>query len=614
MIIHPKNQWLKPLIQEENDNTKPLLLFVATNIDAITSSEMIIRLLKYYQRTFELIPVASNEYLKERLIEFEEVHPDISAILFINCGAQIPLDLLAPNLVQDFPCFVIDSQRPILLENVESHHVNLVSINETQEQFTPYIKLYKERSTDASQDRVFGHIDPIGHFAEEEDDELDNHADFLGEDSDDEDALEGFIVQDGDIMEDVPEQDLEEEADVEEDPLTTYFEEAYFYDPSSFILFETIRQMGTFDFKNNLLWCAILGLTEQLVLGRIEDKRYLSCVSQLKNFVHLWNDQKRPQYNVYYDDVGAITMYHTEDERIVYKPEEFRFDLYRHQSFYGAMLNSSSILKRYPIWNADGLLQFKRQLAKSGVRIQDMEQPWPTMRRDARKKLKTNLLHKLRSSFQGIHVSTFVKHYGVDMTVSAIDAVYCMLSLLEETSDESLSPDQLWRQNFSKVRQAVQGHIEGLSSGIHEAVRIQNLIMKQCISIISRHQVKTVGSYNYIALSNTSTDFLKPFILRRLAVTLSRLLIQQHRFRSKKPLVISVADEQSDMRLIIGLSMGLKFNRFHTFFRWAYENVNAKVQHNLFDGSILRITKHQTADFLDALHYRMNVSFREKSS
>lgn len=104
---------------------------------------------------------------------------------------------------------------------------------------------------------------------------------------------------------------------------------------------------------NDLLWLAILALTDQYVSARIDRDDYESYVAMLKDEVARLNPLETSGPN-------------PDNRNIASSDEELRFVLFRHWNLYDSMLHSPYVASRLGVWKEKGRRGLQRLLAKMG--------------------------------------------------------------------------------------------------------------------------------------------------------------------------------------------------------------------------------------------------------
>ncbi|KAJ9104336.1 hypothetical protein QFC19_003977 [Naganishia cerealis] len=187
---------------------------------------------------------------------------------------------------------------------------------------------------------------------------------------------------------------------------------------------------------NDLLWYAILGLTHQYVVSRID------------------RDEYDERHTLYIDEVARLNAPLTTasgllatgdpDNMTISQSEELRFVLFRHWNLYDAMLHSGYVAGRLGVWRDKGRKQLTGLLAKMGYSLRQCQQSYAHM--DIA--LKTTLRDQLEAIAPeyGLVESTypsFMRAFGYRCPqLSAADAVEGLNALLEAATGVKIEVEQ----------------------------------------------------------------------------------------------------------------------------------------------------------------------------
>ena len=93
-----------------------VLILAANDVDSLCASKILQVLLQADGVIYTLIPVSSLQDLTDA---FHKHHSQANSVVTINCGAVTPLqETLSLSDIPLLPIFVIDSHRPLDLDNV----------------------------------------------------------------------------------------------------------------------------------------------------------------------------------------------------------------------------------------------------------------------------------------------------------------------------------------------------------------------------------------------------------------------------------------------------------------------------------------------------------------
>ncbi|WWC73512.1 uncharacterized protein I206_107483 [Kwoniella pini CBS 10737] len=175
---------------------------------------------------------------------------------------------------------------------------------------------------------------------------------------------------------------------------------------------------------NDILWYAILAVTNQYITSRIDRDSYESFQIIFQDEVVRLNHDPAATN-------GGIKIPNP-DDRSIAKSEELRFMLYRHWNLYESMLHSGYVAGRLGIWKEKGRKKLQGLLAKMGFSLQQCQQTWSHMDMDLKRKLPEKL-ESIAPEYGLVELSypSFTRAYGFQLSsLSAADAVEVISSLL----------------------------------------------------------------------------------------------------------------------------------------------------------------------------------------
>jgi cell division control protein 45 len=202
--------------------------------------------------------------------------------------------------------------------------------------------------------------------------------------------------------------------------------------------------------SNEYLWNGILGITDQLIHQRIDRRRYLI------NLTHFRNEVAR--LNLEDDEINSGRGSNaTESHRIVrdlflwlfwhlhrflplipcfqvFVEREYSFMIYRQWNLYESMCHTRHLAVRLTLWSAQGIKKLETWLAKLGLPLEQVKQPWKAMNPEL-KQLLPALLEKKTGELDldSLFYPSFVRKPLFDKEVAASDTVWAVSALLEST-------------------------------------------------------------------------------------------------------------------------------------------------------------------------------------
>jgi cell division control protein 45 len=143
----------------------------------------------------------------------------------------------------------------------------------------------------------------------------------------------------------------------------------------------------------DVIWQAIIGLTDQFQHGRIAENYYDDYCHYVRTELsnHLTTAREKSTYFMTNNEASAtnnangtaiansvISLQGARTNHID-ETSDYRFYLYRHWSLYESMLHSSYIASRFSVWTADGRKQLDELFAKIGVPMSQATQLYQSM-------------------------------------------------------------------------------------------------------------------------------------------------------------------------------------------------------------------------------------------
>uniref|UniRef100_A0A6B2L6I7 Uncharacterized protein n=1 Tax=Arcella intermedia TaxID=1963864 RepID=A0A6B2L6I7_9EUKA len=342
---------------------------------------------------------------------------------------------------------------------------------------------------------------------------------------------------------------------------------------------------------NEMLWCAILGLTAQYLYHMIDHSRYATDYQFLKSEVLF----RVPQ--VYDFDVGHLTpagfkttvlnktgltkegsknvgrnpLGSFEHYRIV-PLYDYRFYMYRHWSIYEAMAKSPYIVSHVSYWR--GRNDLIELLAKIGLRKADGESPYKSIQVESRTNFHDKIpLYHASFGIPQLYFETFCKYQP--MEVNAADVVYCVTSILSKCDPsinqqtfESLAPnqqtpnyDEYYRKkssdqlklNFWEGYDAICDS-ETFKRIIQNALDTEDFIIQQAIDVWQKNKISKTTSLRYCFLEDASPILMNPHslsLLLNILVNMSKTFSKNSK-HTQKPMIMVAHDSHSPAYLVVG--------------------------------------------------------------
>ncbi len=320
-----------------------------------------------------------------------------------------------------------------------------------------------------------------------------------------------------------------------------------------------------------------MGVTFQQVMELVSSDAYESHVG--------WLRERCLQLNkaTIEDEFG------NRDGRIRFEAE-FRFMLTRHWSLFNSMLHSRYMATRLAVWRDKGKRLLETFIVKMGIPLAQCKTDFASMEVSLKDSL-TNRIQRHAKEFRldDIIFPSFVRSFGFVIKLSACDAVYALMALIEApyatmasatvlSSDqmgrgarpqqalptattsgaspngEGNSSEHIWMNNFYCAFDALDyHHIEKLQHGIGLAMRQQQVILHEATTILGHRLLRYGRRFRYVILRH-STDVAwlssHPLSLTKLALFVSDATSASK--RGSSPLVLAAYQSSNDTYLVVG--------------------------------------------------------------
>jgi hypothetical protein len=203
----------------------------------------------------------------------------------------------------------------------------------------------------------------------------------------------------------------------------------------------------------DLLWQAVLGVTDQHQRGTMSQNEYVEFCEHLKlklsdhllaNRDHRYTVQNNGDPNN--DGVASETTIVVPGSMAgnIEEGKEYRFFLHRHWSLFDAMSHSPYIASKLRCWNLEGTNRLQELLAKMGVPLQQCKQEFsfitPSLRSHFRQQISSEST-KAEFNLQAPDVlfDSFFRYNSFRNPVAAADVVHAATALFEMYGEETFS-------------------------------------------------------------------------------------------------------------------------------------------------------------------------------
>ena len=359
----------------KNAHSPTVLLLVAHSIDSLASSVMLTRLLEDELVSHKVIPITDYSELvkvyREQIVDAAELR----YIFLINSGGILDLmellqsaldeeDGSRSRLARELPhpnChwYVMDSHRPYALENLSHYEESVVVIHDGEpnedlddimEQMDIVLEGSAEDSDDSDDDETAGQTAQRRHIT---------------------------MAEYGSLS---PDSQRERRKFVKKF-VRRYYAESWHGTACSLLCYSLVQNLNKA--SNELLWLAIIGLTDQFVHERIEYERYVSEAQALQAEVGALNQDRGDDTREVVMEDGCSTniKQHISTRLRIDSVQELRLSLMRHWTVYEALQHSPYIASRLGLYQQSGRERLDIWLARMGIPLEECKQEYAYMRK-----------------------------------------------------------------------------------------------------------------------------------------------------------------------------------------------------------------------------------------
>ncbi|XP_054711429.1 LOW QUALITY PROTEIN: cell division control protein 45 homolog [Uloborus diversus] len=517
-----------------------VLLLVGCDVDALCACKILQYLFQCDNVLYTLIPV----YGKVSLNEAFNLHKDQAKfVVLINCGATIDIvETFEPR--EEIIFFICDSNRPVNILNVYSEsQVRLLMKPEDCENIPTYDEIFKD------------------------------------DDSEDEEDEDGRLTEASILKR--RERRLWEEN--REKILFDYYQLSYFGESSAQIMFDLAWKMSRDN--NDLLWWSIIGFSEQYVLKKCEEEKYVLNAAAMQGHVSRHNRSENGMSN------STSCMKITFDK-------DLNLALYRHWSLYESLMYSKYTACKFKLWSLKGTKRMSEFLAEIGLPLAQCRQKFSSMDMEYRNnvgKWMEDMSEKYK--LDQIVYGSFVSQFGFKGKFSATDIVYAIIALLESVDKEKTPTDA-----FLDALDALhRGEVNAIKKGIELAKLRMVAIFKQVQTFIDMKYIINAGPFLYAVVPDSTQDmqyFSHPGCLLMLAhfVLEAHVTISRNRRADTMPLILFAVDASEPHQCLVvaipPLAEGTPKNFFGKAFEQAAKQCRITISQDVFCSSYIYINKN----------------------
>ncbi|XP_070618951.1 cell division control protein 45 homolog isoform X2 [Erythrolamprus reginae] len=544
-----------------------VLLLVASDIDALCACKILQALFQCDHVQYTLVPVSGWQELETAFLEHKD---QFKYFVFLNCGANIDLlEVLQPE--DDALFFVCDTHRPINVVNI---------YNETQ------VKLLVKQGDDLE---IPAYDDIFREEEEEEEEDSGNESNGL------EPAGKRRRFEEEVVERTMKRRERREWEARRQEILFDYEQYEYHGTSSAMMMFDLAWTMSKD--LNDMLWWAVVGLTDQWIQDKITQMKYVTDVGTLQRHITRHNHRNGDEENSLSVDCMRIA---------------FEYDLclalYQHWSLYESLCNTCYTSASFKLWSVQGQKRLQEFLADMGLPLKQVKQKFHSMDMSLKENLR-EIIEESANKFgmKDLRVQTFSVHFGFKNKFLASDVVYATAALMENMEKEECQTD-----NFIKALDSLsRGNLDQLLQGLQLAKKQLCAIQQTVASCICTNLVINQGPFLYCYLMEGTPDvklFSRPISLCLLTKCLLKSFVSSTRNKRCKLLpMIMAAPMNLEQGTVIMFGTpphtesSDKKNFFGRAFEKAAENTNSRTLHNHFDMSIIELKMEDRSKFLDAL-------------
>lgn len=545
----------------QNLASSPVLLLVTAECDSVCAARILMRLFKMDNVPYKTKIVSNYSELKQSVMEASEQFEEddngrqhVLNVVMLNCGGSVGLQaFLDPP--EHLSIYVIDSHRPYNLSNVDQHNLQVKVIDDHEDPFE-----YPSEDDSSSSDESDQENNPPYKRSRQK----------------------------------TPLEVAEREG--KRQLIAEYYSGSFYGTNASTLCYSLSQQLSRND--PDMLWNAIVGLTDQYLHEKIDSMRYDRAVLELRQDI-----REREE--------GDLV---TAEGVIEFDPQEFCFLLYRHWNLWESISHCKYFVSRMGLWKSSGLSALRTLLARMGVPLKECSFGFSVMKSRAKMKFKGKL-EEFSSDYnlenRKITFASFQRRFTGDLIVSASDVVLAVCAFLENEDYHGLEaiPEKSFWKSYKCLSR--ENH-KILRSGIHLAIETQKRLVEAASSVLVQKKVNSAGVFRYALLDSLDTEdcFTKPLTLLKLAQFVRDAY---HMRRQPKPFVMGCLNHIAGTYLLVGLGTSgrqrdVTRNLFGTLFAHAAHESHAKVRHDGFEECIIEIQKDDIQNFINVLMITMEPS------
>lgn len=635
----------------QGSNAITVHILAAADHDGVCASTILVTVLQLNGIKFSLSPVTGNTDIQEHFQQLGE-DDEVRSMVLLNCGASIDLQLLLEECraPAEIVCFVIDSHRPFLLDNLSEHSPRVIVLDDDPISEASGVRPpVNDNESEASD----GEGASSGSEAEKE-----NNWDPDAPPKDGEGGL-GAMERVADRIERKRRRAKErsQRQDRKRQRQNEYYLSSYFAAPAAVSLFKMAKQAAPP--SQELLWLAAVSLTGYYDLGLLSEVEYVRMASEeLKEALDRTTDFSSlssqssggtvPEPNSALSDDEAVPSGRAMPRRAPRKRRlryetDLRLTMYKHWTIEESMLHSSYFYGSLELHREKGLRALKSFFATVGISPSDYTQQYSCMSMKVRNKLQQ--MFRDHGNSYGLSDRMFIQQFVRDVgqswevgnammlhEISCVDAAHMVTAILSsvppdldvaridslpQLADGRRDPVAVHElekkelvENFWRASAAVLcKDPQTLRNGVLEAVDAAKAVQTLARRLIDSHAVKfnATRQFRWCKVDRPPHLFRHHLATRRLAVWLLHVLYT-HRPRSEgpgeRPLLVVIRDHIRQTYLCVGASPThlAEQNEFGNRFRAAVKaDSSLKYRYDFFDKSCIEVHEEDFERFWSLL-------------
>mmetsp|Transcript_79865 Transcript_79865/g.191755 ORF Transcript_79865/g.191755 Transcript_79865/m.191755 type:complete len:617 (+) Transcript_79865:21-1871(+) len=579
-------------------------ILAAADHDGVCSAKMLSRMLTTKRVKFIVVPVMENEDIFKHFRELKE-DTEVHSLVLLNCGASVDLQkqLLDSEAGDHVKCFVIDSHRPVVLENLSKHNQKVIVLDD----------------------------DPIAD-ARGERPPVEEYDDSDVEEEGSEDDKENVWEPGGKRSFERKEKLQRKRARVQEHYLTSYHAM-----PVAMSMFQMARQAAPA--SPDFLWLAAVGLLGYMDLGLMSEHQYSRLAwEELKEALDTSNEtllstaSLSPGEDEDPDPRRGSNAAEAKERRLRFE-SDLRLTLYKHWTLEESMMHSAYVYGTLELHRDTGLRTLKSFFAKCGLVPSDYTQVFRHMSPPLRNSLR-QIFTEHGKEFGFTETRVFLDQFVQDLGIvqqenflqpqfSSSDVVHLLQAMLCSSSFatvpqlpdgrkdleaiERLEKEDMWNNFYRAFDSVLCDDPSLLREGILESVELSKAVQSLARQIRDTKAMKATRKFRWCRIDQPGLVFRRPLAVRKLAMWLSQTNFTFRPSRGaelERPLLVVVRDYVNDAYLCVGAtppSVSDQDEFAHLFRDVLKQNSSLRYRYDFFDRSCILVAADDIDRFLKAL-------------